>query len=166
MNKTINFKNPLRSRLIAITSLIIVSIALFTSCSSTSDIITKNTQSSILDGAKKVIVNSKLSADSLYQQTFNVLSNQGYTILKSAYKMHQVSAKGSLNPYGTYLIINILITKEQNGSKALLTGKWTDGWYKDETAEWKKSDVQRWKYSFAHIVKVAQQLNGNIMYSR
>lgn len=151
-----------RLRLSLFSTLIFLSSCIVSGCITppTYGLISNDTSTSILPGANKVIINSGLQPDSLYHQFFEVLSKEGYTINHSSDKFHQISAKG----IETDVLVNVIINSESNGSKAIMTGGWS---YKDTElrAQWKGIGYFP-RYSFASLVKIAQQVKGTVMYSK
>jgi hypothetical protein len=135
-----------------------------TGCTSVYSVISRDTASSILPDAKKIILNSATTPDSLYRDFFKVLSDNGYIIMHSSADMHQITAKLFMNKggwdYGT-LIMNILVSEGTPGSRAVITGVVSRGG-ESLTSEWK----YRTNYSFAHMVKIVKQIPGTVMYSR
>lgn len=146
---------------------IIPIIALCTACASTTDLIKPKVANSIPKGATKVIVTSKLPADSLYKQSFIELSKEGYTITHSSDKMHQVSAKNTMSLLGgDELTVNILVLDKSSGSRATLSGTWHNSFLGAQKAIWRGGKHSKYEYSFAIIVNIAKQLNGTISYSK
>lgn len=137
-----------------------IGIMLFLSGCNSTGVLSKSTEYSILKGAKKVIVNSKLPADSLYHEFYEVFSNNGYIITHSSDAFHQVSAKGIQNN----VIVNVIVNSTQDGSQAIVTGGYS---YMGNSnrAEWKGIVYER-RYAFAHLVKISMKVDGKIMYSK
>ncbi len=104
--------------------------------------------------------------DSLYLQSINALNKEGFIIQKTTKDLYQLSAKYAMAEEGTDINVNIIVRSELNGSSAVITGIWFVGQARQQKAAWIEERYQLWKYSFALMVKVAQQMNGTIKYAK
>ena len=147
-------------------TVIFSSIIIISACGTTSGTISEETANSIPEGSTKVIVTSAISQDSLYNESIKALNKEGFIIQKTAKDLYQLSAKYAMAEEGTDINVNIIVRSELNGSSAVITGIWFVGQARQQKAAWIEERYQLWKYSFALMGKVAQQMNGTIKYAK
>ncbi len=167
MNSKDKDKSPLFWRsILLVGTLILGSLIIISACGSSSSTISEETANSIPEGSTKVIVTSTMSPDSLFLQSVGALNKEGFIIQKTEKDLHQLSAKYAMAEEGRDINVNIIVRSELNGSSAVITGIWFVGQAREQKAAWIEERYQLWKYSFALMVSVAQQMKGTIKYAK
>lgn len=93
-------------------------------CASTIEVIDPETAQQIPDGAKRIIVISSTSADSLYQQLYTAAVREGFGIESSNDEKRSFTTQAIDVGWNTNLKMNVSVELNNGRSVAIINGQW------------------------------------------
>jgi len=141
-------------------------------CATTIELIDPEAAAQIPDGAKKVLVSSSMSADSLYQSLYATAVREGFGIKSSNNEMRSFSTEAKDVGGDTYLRMNVIVELKDSISLATINGQWQFGEATqamqrvlvgyDTTPTWEDAywagAGTKYRMAFAAMVKYAKQI--------
>lgn len=153
--------------------LAVASLIIIISCATTIEVIDPETARQIPKEAKRVLVISSTSADSLYQRLYTVAVREGFGIESSSNEMRSFTTYPKYVGWDTYLRMNVIVEMNNGLSVATINGQW------QSRGQWQPHDLimptwvdafwagpgTKYRKAFSAMVKFAKEFpNTSIEY--